>query len=136
MSNCVTATLPKKISPSLRCYRKQALEFRRQGLTTKGTPFKRRPNLFTAEERLAARRERGQRAWEKMAHKHRRAGLTTRGTVKIPARVLVGRPERLILISEIDAVVLALNEVFPIVPPAQPKLLQLAHHLAALRTNL
>ncbi|MDR3459577.1 MAG: hypothetical protein P4N60_19275 [Verrucomicrobiae bacterium] len=126
----------KTISPSLKCYRKRAQNFRAQGLTTKGTRFQRRPNFFTAADRLAARRERGLKAWLKLSKKHRLAGLTTRGHTKIPARILIGRHERLILITEIDAVAAALNDVFHLVPPVQPKLLALAHHLAALRTNL
>lgn len=64
-------------------YYDQRVNQRLAGLTARGQPFRRTPNFLTAEERLAARRERGLKAWRKRSEKLTRAGLTTRGTVRV-----------------------------------------------------
>lgn len=122
------------ISPSLRSYRKKAAGFKARGLTTKGLSFKRRPNALTAADRLAMRRERGLRAWNKLARSRRLAGLTVRG--KLKTNTLVGRQERMILLSEVEAVAAAINAVYAAQPQsAQARCLELANHLAALRLS-
>jgi len=61
-------------------YYEQRVDWLRQGLTSKGQPFRRTPNYLLAEERLEARRQRGRAAWQRRADRLAAQGLTTRGT--------------------------------------------------------
>jgi hypothetical protein len=66
------------------------------------------------------------------AHTFQVLCMKTRG----PRPYVAGQAERLILISEIEAVSAALNEVFPSLPPkVKVQCLELSHHLAALRLH-
>ena len=118
---------------ALKHYRRRAAVFKSRGLTVRGKRFKRRRNAINQAERLAMQRQRGLTAWNKLVAKRRKAGLTVRGALKVPTR-LVGRTERVLLLSEIDALAAELNVAFNELPPlVQVRVLDLANHLSTLR---
>jgi len=120
----------KTISPSLKCYRKKAAEFKRRGLTVLGKRFKRTPNFKTRAEKIEARRRRGLAAWEKISARRRLAGLTTRGGERI---YQIHHDDALALRSSVMAAAKSCAKVFNQVPQsAQADLLELSHHLSAL----
>jgi len=123
-----------KISPSLRCYRKRALEFVARGLTTKGTPRKRRPNARCRSVRLEMRRMRGLQAWNLRVTKLRKMGKTSRGTERIYA---TRRGDAILLKSLVDAFAQSLGKIFNELPgETQAKAIALENHLSAIRCQL
>jgi len=122
------------ISPQLRHWRRKALLNRVEGLTTHGTPRKRRPNNGLAFAKLLAQRERGLLAWNRRVNRLREQGLTTRGTPRIYA---MRRGDALLMKSQVDALASALAGIFPDLPaPAQARALELERSLSAVRKQL
>ncbi len=121
-------------SPALLWYRRQAQENLLRGLTTKGTPRKRRPNGENTHQQLLARRERGLMAWNKRVQRLRADGLTTRGTPRIYA---IRRGDATLFRHQLDGLATAIAQCFHDLPPAaRVRALLLENHLSAIRKQM
>jgi len=123
-----------KISPSLKCYRRKAILFRSQGLTTKGEKFRRTPNFKTKAERLDARRRRGLEAWERLASLRRLKGLTTRGGHRI---YRIRLDDALVILAQVRTVLKTIESEFEKLPEkSKSASLRLANELAAMMKTI
>jgi hypothetical protein len=122
---------PEQRSPALRSYHRRALLNDHRGLTAHGKRRQRAKNFTTEEARLESQRKHGRLKWQRRAFANKLAGLTTRGGEPVYQMRFV---DRLILKSEIDALAMEIEAVFPELPrPVQARCLALSETLASIR---
>jgi hypothetical protein len=121
------------ISPSLKHWRKRAVEFRSRGLTTRG---RRRKRAYGGLTKLTVklRQDHLLNAWNRRVIRLRAQGLTTRGTERVYA---VRRGDALLLRSQIDDLAGAIAVSFAdMSAPAQARALALERALSEVRRQL
>ncbi len=124
------------MTPGARYQRRKAAAFVAQGLTTGGSPRRRRIRFATPAARAAAERARSVKRWRVTTARHLAIGLTVRGTM--PRRIYrISRQDAYVLKLEFETLARQLNRCFDqLTGPARAAVLQLAHALAAVRARI